>query len=66
MDTKQFTAIMNKLEMIHQLLALNLTRELEFKDKVLLLNHVGFSESDIVKLLNSNRAKVHSVLWRSK
>lgn len=66
MKDEQFLTIMNKLDSIHQVLALNLTKDLEFKDKVLFLFRTGFIESDIVKLLNSNRAKVHSVLWRAK
>lgn len=66
MNEEQFSSITNKLDLIHKALALNLTKDLDFKEKVFFLRHVGFAESDIVKLLNSNREKVHSALRRAK
>lgn len=66
MNDEQFQVVVNKLDLIHKALALNLTKDLEFKNKVTLLRQTGFTESDIIKLLGSNRARVHSILRRIK
>lgn len=66
MNDEQYQTIVNKLDLIHKTLVLNLLQDLEFKDKVILLRQMGFAESDTIKLLNSNREKVHSILRRTK
>lgn len=66
MDNDQFATIIGKIDLMTNALLYFLIRDLEFKEKVLVLKVVGLKESEIIALLRSNKNKVHSVLWREK
>ena len=66
MDKEQFKILNKKLDFISKALIMNLVNGLDFKEQVIHLSKMGLKEIDIIELLNSNRAKVHSILWRKK
>ena len=65
MNENQFKTLTEKLDFISKMLLLNIVKDLEFKNQVLQLSNFGLKETEIIKILNSSRDKVHHVL-RSK
>jgi len=66
MNEEQFKILNDKLDLISKALLWNLVKNLEFKEQVTHLSNIGLKEIEITKILSSNRAKIHSILWRKK
>lgn len=66
MNDDQFNIISEKLDLITKALLLNLTKDLDFKQRVLELSKLGLKEAEIVKILAENRGRVHMTLMRQK
>lgn len=66
MDDTQFKELNEKLDFISKILALNIVKDLEFKEQVTQLSKLGLKEVEIISILNSNRDKVHSIMRNLK
>ncbi len=63
MDERQFKEIMNKMDLIVRLLALNTVKDLKVqKDKTIALSSFGFGPSEIARLLGTTPNTVNVVL----
>lgn len=62
MNEKQFEIISKKLDLIVKLIALNLTGEKNFKDKVNFLYSCGFRPKEIAELLGKSQEYIGSYL----
>jgi len=66
LNDDQFSKIISKLDFISNALVINIVKDLEFKEQVRQLSNLGLREIEIIKMLNSTRDKVHSVLRDKK
>jgi DNA-directed RNA polymerase specialized sigma24 family protein len=67
MDEKQFKEIINKIDLIVRLLALNIVKDLAVqKEKILALSSFGFGPSEIAKLLGTTPNTVSVALSETK
>lgn len=67
MDEKQFKEIINKMDLIVRLLALNIVKDLPVqKDKIITLSSFGFGPSEIAKLLGTTSNTVSVALSEMK
>ncbi len=66
MNEKQFKILTEKLDFISKILLLNIVKDLEFNKQVTQLSNLGLRETDIVKILNSTRNKVHLIMRKIK
>lgn len=67
LEKKQFDEMLDKLERISSLLALNLVKDCKMqKDKILMLSSLGYGVTDIAKLLNTTVGTVNQVLVKSR
>lgn len=66
MNDEQYSKLMNKLDLISDVLLMNVIKDMEFKNQVKYLFQSGLSETEIVKFLKSNRDKVHAVVRKLK
>ena len=64
MNDKQFTEILNKLDLLIQLLALNLVSEKKQQNQIMLLSKVGMQPKEIAKLLDTTPNTVRVTLSR--
>jgi DNA-directed RNA polymerase specialized sigma24 family protein len=66
-EKKQFDEMLNKMEKITSLLALNLVKDCKTqKDKILMLSSLGYGVTDISKLLNTTAGTVNQALVRAR
>ena len=63
MNDKQFTEILNKLDLLIQLLALNLVSEKKQQNQIMLLSKVGMQPKEIAKLLDTTPNTVRDKLY---
>ena len=66
MNDDQFSKIISRLDFISNALLINIVKDLEYKEQVIQLSNLGLKEIEIVKILNSTRDKVHTVLRNKK
>jgi len=66
MNDKQYSKLMNKLDLISNALLMNVIKDMEFKNQVEFLFQSSLTEAEIVKFLRSNRDKVHVVVRKLK
>lgn len=67
MDEKQFNEIASKIDTVIRLLALNFVKDLGVqKDKIMALSLLGFSSSEIAKLLETSSNTVSVALSEAK
>jgi len=64
MNDKKFTEILNKLDLLIQLLALNLVSEKKQQSQIMLLSKVGMQPKEIAKLLDTTPNTVRVTLSR--
>ena len=66
-DETQFKEILNKLDLIVRLLALNIVKDLQIqKEKIIALSSFGFGPTDIAKLLGTTPNTVSVALSETK
>lgn len=66
-EKKQFDEMLNKIEKVTSLLALNLVKDCKMqKDKILMLSSLGYGVTDISKLLNATVGTVNQALVRAR
>lgn len=67
MDEKQFKWIVNKLDLITRLLALNMVRDLKSqKEKILALSSLGVGPTDIAEFLGTTVNTANVVLSKAR
>jgi hypothetical protein len=67
LEKKQFDELLEKLEKISKLLALNLVKDCEKqKDKIILLSSFGYGVTEIANLLNTTKGTANQALIRSR
>lgn len=67
LEKKQFDEIINKLEKIAKLLALNLVKDQEKqKDKIIILSSFGYGVTEIAALLNTTVGTANQTLIRER
>ena len=66
MNEEQFKILTEKLDFISKMLLLNIVKDLEFSEQVTQLSNLGLKETEIAKILNSTRDKVHSIMRKTK
>lgn len=63
MDERQFKEVINKMDLIVRLLALNIVKDLKVqKDKIMTLSSFGFGPSEIARLLGTTPNTVNVAL----
>lgn len=66
-EKKQFDELLNKMDKISTLLALNIVKDLEKqKDKIIILSSFGYGVTEIAKLLNTSIGTVNQALIRNR
>src|SRR4030042_6203734 len=66
-ERKQFDEMLDRIEKIASLLALNLVKDCRTqKDKILMLSSLGYGVTDISKLLNTTVGSVNIALVRAR
>lgn len=66
-EKAQFNELLNKMEKIATLLALNIVSDCEMqKDKILILSSLGYGVTEIAKMLNTTVGTVNQELIRSR
>lgn len=66
LNEEQFKILTEKLDFISKMLLLNIVKDLEFSEQVTQLSNLGLKETEIAKILNSTRDKVHSIMRKTK
>jgi len=66
MDDKQFRQLLNRLDAIVKLLALNLPKEMKLSEKIVLLRNMGFPNKQIAQILGTSPKYVGVALDRAK
>jgi hypothetical protein len=67
LEKNQYDKMIEKMDKISSLLALNLVKDCKMqKDKILLLSSLGYGVTDIAKLLNTTVGTVNQVLVKSR
>lgn len=62
MTNKQFSEILNKLDMLTRLLALNLLEERKQQEQIILLNRVGLQPKEIAEMIDTTPNTVRVTL----
>ncbi len=67
LEEKQFKTIIEKLDKISKLLALNLVNDCEKqKDKIIMLSSFGYGVTEIVNLLNTTKGTANQALVKDR
>ena len=66
MNDNQFKQVLQRLDAIARLLALNLPKEIDQNQKMVILSELGLQPKDIAKILGTTANAVSIALHRSK